>query len=920
MSQLPISTATIPQELKERAQWVLWKHERRDGELTKIPYSVRGMKAKANDPTTWAPYATCIRALDNGGHFDGIGFEFSKELGITGIDFDDCLDPATGEIIDPHIAQWVSRLNSYTEISHSGNGLHILVKGNLPGSRNRTRNIEVYDSGRYFVMTGQRREGTPATIEPRQDELGAFYREFFGDDSALRGDDQCFAATHVPPNQDDAAVIMNANSGPHGEKFARLYDGDISEYDGDDSRADIALCAKLAYHTAGNNQQIDRIFRTSKLYRPKWEREDYRTITIDKACAFVASETLQEGCADDAQDAAINDEYRIQDGCLTLVRKESKTRNSEAITEYYPVKLCNFVAWIAEERIYDDGAERTRKYSITGALASGTALPLIDVPSDKFPVMAWVSQWGGRAIINAGYALKDHTRAAIQYYSQLHEYSERVVYTHIGWRQIGDQYYYLSASGALGADGLRTDIDVTLADSRLRYYDLPEPPEANALKEAVREVLDLLPDEEQVKKTLTYPEIAKVFRAPLNELVPIEATDFLTGVTGSRKTALSSVFQSFYGAGFNASTLPANWSSTANSLERLAFLVKDAVFTIDDFAPKGTARDVQTLHNNAERVIRGQANNAGRQRLRADMSLAPEYHSRGFVATTGEDVPTGQSVRGRILIREARLGDIDLEWLSKAQQRAQSGVYAQAMAGYIRWLAPQMERLKCDSSIRHAQRKKRDQFAEELKQARVVVHERTATTMAEYHVGFAAFVKFAIEVGAIDENRASGLKQTCASVLMDLARAQTSFIRAEEPTQQFIDLIRGALSGGYAHVCSTKDNDVPPDLDQTVCGWRFDHNKWIPNGKCIGWVERLELYLEPTVAFAIAQELANKQGTSLLLTKSTLYTRLVDKGIALHAQKGHTSYQKKIAGKNKRVVCIKATDIIGTDTEESECQ
>jgi hypothetical protein len=910
----------IPSELKQLDNWVLCRLEMRDGKQTKVPYSPHGGKAKANDRSTWASYETCIHALDNGGHFDSIGFEFSKELGIAGLDFDDCVDPATGEITDPHIAQWVSQLNSYTEFSHSGKGLHIFVKGKHSGSRNRTRNIEVYDSGRYFVMTGRHREGTPFTIEPRQDELDAFYREFFGDDSAFLGDDQCIAATHVPRNQDDATVTMNANLGPHGEKFARLYNGDISEYDGDDSRADMALCVKLADYTGADKEQIDRIFRTSKLYRPKWEREDYRNITIDKACAFVASETHQGPWADGTQDAAINDNYSIEDGCLTLVRKESKTHKGEVITEYYPVKLCNFVAWIAEERIFDDGAERTRKYSITGSLKHGAPLPSIDVPSDKFPAMAWVSQWGGRTIINAGYALKDHARAAIQYYSQLHDYPERIVYTHIGWRQIGDQYYYLSASGALGADGLRTDIDVTLADSRLRYYDLPKPPDGNALKEAVGGVLDLLPDEEQVKKTLTYPEIAKVFRAPLNELEPIEATDCLTGVTGSRKTALSSVFQSFYGAGFNASTLPANWSSTANSLERLAFLVKDAVFTIDDFSPKGTARDVQTLHNNAERVIRGQANNAGRQRLRADMSLAPEYHSRGFVATTGEDVPTGQSVRGRMFIREARLGDINLGWLSKAQQRAQSGVYAQAMAGYIRWLAPQMERLKRDDSIRHAQRTKRDDFAGMLKQAYVFVHERTATTMAEYYVGFAEFVRFAVDVGAIDENRASKLKQTCASVLMDLAHAQTSFIRAEEPTQQFIDLIRGALSGGYAHVCSTKDNDVPPDVDQTVWGWRFEYEKWKPSGKCIGWAEGLELYLEPTVAFAIAQELANKQGTSLPFTKSTLYTRLVDKGVALHAQKGHNSYQKKIAGKNKRVVCIKATDIIGADTEGDDDQ
>ena len=122
---LPVDTAAIPQELKKLPRWVLWKEDRRDGKLTKIPYNVRGTKAKANDASTWSSYEDCIQAMEG---YDGIGFEFCREDGITGIDFDDCRDPGTG-IIEPKVLQWIQRFNSYAEISASGTGLHIFCTG-----------------------------------------------------------------------------------------------------------------------------------------------------------------------------------------------------------------------------------------------------------------------------------------------------------------------------------------------------------------------------------------------------------------------------------------------------------------------------------------------------------------------------------------------------------------------------------------------------------------------------------------------------------------------------------------------------------------------------------------------------------------------------------------------------------------------
>ncbi len=149
--------SNFPSELLALPQWVLWRFEHRDGKLTKLPYNAKtGKLAKANDPSTWSTLVKCLNKIDE---YDGIGFELRKENGFIIIDFDDCRDSETGEI-DPETCEWVNKLNSYTEISASGNGLHVIVKGGVPGPRRVKTNalgcsrVEMYDEGHFFVMTG----------------------------------------------------------------------------------------------------------------------------------------------------------------------------------------------------------------------------------------------------------------------------------------------------------------------------------------------------------------------------------------------------------------------------------------------------------------------------------------------------------------------------------------------------------------------------------------------------------------------------------------------------------------------------------------------------------------------------------------------------------------------------------------------
>jgi putative DNA primase/helicase len=124
---------SIPDELKTQATWVCYRMEPRFGQPkpTKIPYNpVTGEKAKANEPTTWTAYESCVAAAERG-EYAGIGFEFAPPY--VGVDLDHCRDADTGEIED-WAQEIIAHLNSYTEASPSGTGVHIIIRGSLPGS------------------------------------------------------------------------------------------------------------------------------------------------------------------------------------------------------------------------------------------------------------------------------------------------------------------------------------------------------------------------------------------------------------------------------------------------------------------------------------------------------------------------------------------------------------------------------------------------------------------------------------------------------------------------------------------------------------------------------------------------------------------------------------------------------------------
>src|SRR5215203_3329960 len=169
--------------IRDLRQWLCWRSEERDGKPTKVPYSpATGKRADSTVPETWTSYQEAVRACKEEG-YGGIGFVFTPKDDLCGVDLDKCLDPATGEI-EPWAWKIIEELDSYTEISPSGTGLHVLVRAALPKGRNRKGRFEVYDRSRYFTVTGKHLADMRRTIEKRQDELQNVARHVFGEDSA----------------------------------------------------------------------------------------------------------------------------------------------------------------------------------------------------------------------------------------------------------------------------------------------------------------------------------------------------------------------------------------------------------------------------------------------------------------------------------------------------------------------------------------------------------------------------------------------------------------------------------------------------------------------------------------------------------------------------------------------------------------
>jgi putative DNA primase/helicase len=281
----------IPAELRELPQWVNWRLETREGRLTKVPYRATepSVRASSTDPRTWATFEQAVAASNQA---DGIGFVFTAGDPYCGIDLD-------LELPDTERASIALALSSYTEESVSG-GWHVILRASLNGHGRHPQGIGIFDSGRYFVVTGRHVTGTPATIEERQTELEAVLAEFMP--KPLQGANTESVPAASPsrgfqPGPEFSDRIDKMFDSKSGRKIGRLFEGDWSAYPSQ-SEADLALLTHFAFWFDRDAARMQQMFRASGLYRDEGPGKPkgigYLARTIEMAITGT-SETYSRG-------------------------------------------------------------------------------------------------------------------------------------------------------------------------------------------------------------------------------------------------------------------------------------------------------------------------------------------------------------------------------------------------------------------------------------------------------------------------------------------------------------------------------------------------------------------------------------------------------------------------------------------------
>jgi len=582
---------------------------------------------------------------------------------------------------------------------------------------------------------------------------------------------------------------------------------------------------------------------------------------------------------------------------------------------------------------------------------------------------------GAEAIIQAGYNVRDELREAIQRFSG--EVPKIPVFTHLGWVQHDGKWSYLHAGGAIGADlrpvvttetenrpssnsspatgldasGPKTPILEKKIQQRpirvrvsplFRNYRLPKPWTGKKMLAAVQatlQFLDLGPDR------VTMPLFAAPFRAVL-DLTNFSL--FLYGPTGTFKSELVRLVAQFFGPDISIEDLR-GWNSTANALAYLAFLAKNVVFPVDDFIPSGTRADILHAHKQVDDLLRSQANRAGRHRSRGDGTLREGKPPRGLILSTGELLPTGQSLNSRLLAIRIEEGDIydphdprKIECINRNQLWAGMGCYARTMALFIEWLAPKYE------EERKSMHEHKQEFREVFQNDRI--HPRLADLAADLSAGLDTFLYFAGEIGGIGQAEHDSIRERFHEAMWELLKEQRDQLLSEDPTTRYLELLASALHCGRAHLKLLQSDEGSDPMVGSPTLWGYaeklvpvpkpsgsiqnDHGEgceeaedeevhyksiMVPRGRQIGWKDYDNLYIDPEASLALVNTFARELAApEIPFSKKTLGKRLMDRGLILNHGKDRNTLKCNIEGVRCEVFNLRTHEFVDLHMPEED--
>jgi hypothetical protein len=606
-----------------------------------------------------------------------------------------------------------------------------------------------------------------------------------------------------------------------------------------------------------------------KVFGPRpWLREALTWISR------VHPKKVKEALETIKKERANEPEYRALSGHEpTIYSTPDGYRLEESPGELVP--LSNFIACIVEDVVVDDGSGEIDRFFTIEARIGGRQTRF-NVSSQIFDGLSWVPRHLGALASFESPRVKHLVAKAIRIESQK-TLREVHAYGHTGWIELGSpgRWVYLHAGGAIVGASAEPFSGRVILSGKLARRRFPEAPmnDPEALKEAVRATFalwDLAADE------IAIPVMLSAYRAVLGE---VDYTVHLAGPTGLGKTALAHLAVSHFGKGLGHKDMT-NFESTAYSIEREAFALKDQLLLLDDYLGTPEHRKILAF------IARNAANNSGRGRLASDGTLQGDKPPRALVVTTGEDLPVGESLTARMLVVRMPEGQgLDLSRgvpINTAQAASRKGTYALAMAGFVNWLAPSYGELQATIEQR------RNQYGREVRDR--VQHNRTPRIYGDLMVALEEWLAFATEIGAIDEERRTALAERAKRAVLAAIQAQGEYLGSADPVERYRDLLREALASGNAHVRAL---GAEPGT-----------------GVHLGWISPEGTYLYPDVSLNLAKQMADAVGDPLPFSGQTMNKRLYERGwlVATNLDKKRKSIavRKRVEGRTETVLHLKS--------------
>jgi hypothetical protein len=914
----------IPEELQRLNRWVCWKTEMKINKKTskeeptkvlKIPWN--GNNAKSNEPKTWGSYETALEGLKKF-DFDGIGFVFNGD-GLIGIDVDECRDIVTGQFNAVGF-DILSTLNSYAEISPSGQGLHIICRGTIKGDKKQVfyepkKHLGIYDIGRYFTMTGDILDDGHADIEERAAELDFVYEKYINVQKTDKN-------VNEKPNfvNESTSFVTEADVFDRIEKSKKkdhilgLLNGvyDKIRYPSP-SEAEMGLMNELAFLSDRNTVLMWNMFSTAGIFRPdeykrnpkKYDTTLRKAINDCRECYSERRERVnaewesrkkkkhkqqeppeQERGLEYLGDIAEEDFdkrfnllyadtiYSVQNSCLHYTKKSDDNDGNL-------VYLANFIVKPEAEVIRDNGQDITRSFKLSAYQFKKQLPELADVEAEKFASLNFIiPTWGMNMRVSTSPNTTTRLRDAIQALSS--NIPVNKVFTHTGWREIDKKAIYLHAAGAVGCGSAIVELEGKLAN-----YKLPDKQDTAAYRGAAKMVIEFL---KLGPSHIVFSLLSCVSLSILCHFMKKAGCEpsfilFMLGKTGTFKSTVAALTLNFFGSEFNLRNLPGSIAKdTANALEKNGFLLKDSLFVVDDLFPSGDKSDMQKIKANFQALSRGYGDRTGRTRMNYDLTIRKPYIPRGMCLITGEDIPDiGQSGAARNLILKISEGDINVGLLTMLQDdKEKLSIFTR---GFIEWLSTQADILPSCLEAKFKQYRS--------KATATGQHRRMPEIVAFLSTGFDMVMEYMNYIGAIDcLDRAS---ENAYKVFQDICKKQQDEMTSDTPVQRFITAIQELIVSRGIYVKSIAE---APD-------------QW--GGDLVGFYDAEFYYMFPGPLYGKIRKFYEDQGNVFPLTKNGLYDALREKGVIHTGKDNEPTPPKKISGKTYRLLWIKKSSL---DIEE----